>query len=179
MKRFLLIALVICLSIALVGCGGSSTPASQDNSKPAAEGNKEPAKDNSSEPAKEPVKEMTVNTGIGKEGGEVTVQTGEGMAWDQDKMGGLPKPEGVNVVMAMDMSKILGKSYAHSYTVTGFKKENYNKYVEVVGKQFPKLINNSFSETEAVYMASSADGEENILIAWNGEGEESVIQYFK
>jgi len=177
MKRLLVITLLVCLIISLVGCG---SPASQpqDNSKSAAGDSKVSGDDSSSKPVTGEIKETTVQTNIGKNGGEVTVQTGQSIAWDSEKMGGLPQPEGVTVVMSMDMSKIIGKSFAYSYTVTGLTKENNEKYVELVLKSFPEVLTRTVSENEGVLMASRNNYEENVLVAWNKD-EESLIQYSK
>lgn len=178
MKRLLLIALIICLAITLAGCGGNSAPAVQDNSKSAAEGNKEPAKDSSTETAKEPAQEITIKTGIGKEGGEVSVQTGEGLPWEAEKIGGLPKPEGITVIMAMDMTEILGQEYAYSYTVNGLTKEGFHEYTKLIAEKYPTVFQNAFTETEGSFMAGSADGKEIVLVAFNKD-DASVIQYQK
>jgi hypothetical protein len=176
MKRLLAIAMIICLVLSLVGCGGSPAPASQDNSEPAEEGSKEPAKDSSTESAKAPVQEMTINTGIGKEGGEVKVQTGQGIAWDTAKMGGMPQPEGTTVYMEMDLTQTLGIEFAYSYMLTGLTKEVYQEYIKLVTKSYPQVMENVQTDKEATFLATSEDLKHSFMVTFIDDGS-SMVQY--
>lgn len=172
-KSLLAIGLIICLVLALAGCGGNS--ASKEDAKQVAEaGTEENGKEGGTVP--DSSQEMTIKTGIGKEGGEVTATTGQNLAWEADKMGGMPQPEGVTVFLAMDLTKTLGLEFAYSYSLNGLTKESFEEYTKLVSERFPKLLESTVTDTEGTYMASSSDGKESFLVTFNSD-KVSLVQY--
>lgn len=124
----------------------------------------------------EDTREMVIKTGIGEDGGDVTVKTGGNITWDPEKVGGLPQPEGVTVFMEMDMSEILGKNFAYSYSVTGLTKEGFQQYIKIASDTFPKVIENTLSDAEGTFIAATEDNEKQLHVRFI-EGNISYIQY--
>lgn len=175
MKRLLTITIVILLSLSLAACGSNSTSKSNGGADSAKSSAQEPAKSGTSVPAFGETKEATVNVG----GNTATVKMGDSIGWDESKMGGLPKPEGVTVVTGVDMSKITGKnSHSYSYMVTGLTKENYEKYLKILKKDYTKVLFNSIGDSERVFNAYTADEKQLISIGWKSDNT-TVIQYTK
>jgi len=176
MKRILAIVITICLILSLAGCGGSPASEVNNNEKTATEQSEKPAGDSSSISAQGETQEVVINTGLIESGGDVTAKTGGSITWDPDKMGGMPQPDGVTIFMEMDLSETLGKELAYSYSVTGLTREVYQEYIKLVSDTFPKVIENTFNETEGTFLATTEDYGKQFHVRFL-EGKLSIIQY--
>jgi len=180
-----ILTIVVCLVLSLASCNGrlasefknnDTASGLKANGKTAVEQSEKAAGNSSYDFTQEDTQEMVIETGIGEDGGNVTVKTGGNIAWDPEKVGGLPQPVGVAVFMEMDMSEILGKNFAYSYSVTGLTKEGFQQYIKIASDTFPKVIENTLSDAEGIFIAATEDNEKRFHVRFI-EGDISFIQY--
>jgi len=176
MKRLLAIAITICLILSLAGCGGSSAPEVNNDGNAVLEQSQETADNSSSDFTEWETQEIVIDTDFVAEGTEATAKTGGNIAWDPEKMGGMPQPEGTTIFMEMDMTKTLGRDFAYSYSVTGLTKEVYQEYIKLAEEKFPKVIENRLSDNEGSFMALTEDNNKTFHVKYI-EGKLSYIQY--
>lgn len=176
MKRLLAIATIICLVLSLVGCSGSSAPEANNDDNAALEQSQETAENNNPDYTQEETREIVIDTNFVAEGTEATAKTGGNIAWDPEKMGGMPQTEGTTIFMEMDMTKTLGRDFAYSYSVTGLTKEVYQEYIKLAEEKFPKVIENRISDNKGSFMALTEDNNKTIHVKYI-EGNLSYFQY--
>lgn len=175
MKRVLIMVILMCFTLSLVGCGSSSN-SERDNDNSMKKKSEKSAKDSDSESVQEDSKETSITTDLGMGLGEVEVKTGDSIVWDAEKMGGMPQPEGVTVIMEMDMTGILGKTSAYTYGVSGLTKEGYQAYIKLVAETYPTVLEDSFTETGGSFMGTTENYEQQFIVTYM-EGSQSTIQY--
>ena len=176
MKRLLAIAVTLCLILSLVGCGDSSAPAVNSDDKVSVEQNENTSDNSSPDYTQGETQEIVIDTNFVAEGTEATARTGGNIAWDPEKMGGMPQPEGTTVFMEMDLTETLGQDFAYSYSVIGLTKEVYQEYIKLAEEKFPKVMENKLSDKEGSFTALTEDYDKTIGVNYI-EGNISMIQY--
>lgn len=157
MKRILALVIMVCLVFSLAGCGGSPDSELKDDEKAAVEQSEKLAEDSGSD-------------------SEMAAETGGSIAWDSEKMGGMPQPEGVTIFLEQDLTETLGQNFAYSYAVTGLTKEVCDEYIKLASDTFPRVMENTLSDTEGTFVAATEDLDREFHVRFI-KGNVSYIQY--
>jgi len=154
-------AIMVCLFLSLAGCGGSSDSEVENNDKTVAEQSEKFAEDSGSDSAQEEAQESAGS-----------------IVWDPEKMGGMPQPEGVSIFLEQDLTETLGQNFAYSYAVTGLTEEVFQEYIKLASDTFPRVMENTLSETEGIFVATTEDLGREFHVRFI-KGNLSYIQYIE